>query len=76
MCLAVPSKVVSVDEKHFTAEVDVLGNTKKVGIVLIPGVHIGDWILVHAGQAISIVSDEEANASLAVWEEILRDYQA
>lgn len=74
MCLAVPSKVVSVDEEHLVANVDVLGNIKRVGIVLIPDVRIGDWILVHAGQAISIVSDEEANASLAVWEEILRDY--
>ncbi|MCL6471802.1 MAG: HypC/HybG/HupF family hydrogenase formation chaperone [Firmicutes bacterium] len=76
MCLAVPSKIVSIDEGGFTADVDVLGNIKKVGIILVPNASVGNWVLVHAGQAISVVSEEEASASLETWEEVLRDYEA
>jgi len=73
MCLAVPCRVVSLQRDYFTAEVDVLGNIKKVSVVLLPDVEVGSWVLVHAGQAITMVSDEEANASLEVWEELLRE---
>lgn len=76
MCLGVPSKVVSIDEGHFTGEVDVMGNIKKVSMILVPGAQVGDWVLIHAGQAISVISDEEADASLAVWEELIHGYQA
>jgi hydrogenase expression/formation protein HypC len=65
--------VVSLQRDYFTAEVDVLGNIKKVSVVLLPDVEVGSWVLVHAGQAITMVSDEEANASLEVWEELLRE---
>ncbi|HEY3373507.1 MAG TPA: HypC/HybG/HupF family hydrogenase formation chaperone [Candidatus Aquicultor sp.] len=73
MCLAVPAKVVSIDENMFTADVDVLGNTKKISLLLTPDAGIGSWVLVHAGQAISVVTDEEAQTSIAIWEEILGD---
>lgn len=73
MCLAVPVRVVSIDQDFFTAEVDVMGNTKTVSIVLTPEARVGCWLLVHAGQAITIVSEDEARASLDVWEELLRD---
>ena len=73
MCLAVPSKIISIDEFFSIAEIDVMGNTKKVSVVLTPEARVGDWVLVHAGQAISVVSEEEASASLEIWEEILRD---
>jgi hydrogenase expression/formation protein HypC len=71
MCLAVPAKVISIDEDFITAEIDVMGNTKTVGILLTPEAQVGSWVLVHAGQAISVVSDEEATESLKMWEEIL-----
>ena len=74
MCLAVPAKVVSIDEDAFFAgEVDILGNKKTVSLILTPDAKIGDWVLVHAGQAISIISEDEAQASLEVWEDILHD---
>lgn len=71
MCLAVPAKVLKIDEDTFSAEVDVMGNTKKVSAFLTPDAKIGDWVLVHAGQAISVISQEEALSSLEVWEEIV-----
>lgn len=73
MCLAIPVKIVSIDQDFFTAEVDVMGNTKTVSVVLTPEAQVGSWVLVHAGQAITIVSEEEARASLEIWEELIRD---
>lgn len=73
MCLAVPARITSIDESFFTAEVDVMGNTKKISVLLTPEADIGSWVLVHAGQAINVISDEEARVSLEVWEELLRD---
>jgi hydrogenase expression/formation protein HypC len=73
MCLAVPSKVLSKDEDNFAIEVDIMGNTKTVSALLAPEVEVGDWVLVHAGQVISIISDEEAQGTLALWEEMLND---
>ncbi|MDI6716804.1 MAG: HypC/HybG/HupF family hydrogenase formation chaperone [Actinomycetota bacterium] len=75
MCLAVPAKVVSIDNKFITAEVDIMGNSKRVGIVLTPEVEVGSWVMVHAGQAISVIEEEAARLSLSAWEELLRGEQ-
>jgi hydrogenase expression/formation protein HypC len=72
MCLAVPAKVISIDEDFITAEIDLMGNRKTVGIMLTPDAIVGSWVLVHAGQAIGVVSDEDAAESLELWEEIIR----
>ena len=34
-------------------------------------VKIGDYVLVHAGFAIKVLSEEAAKESLAIWEELL-----
>lgn len=58
MCLAVPGKVVEcVDEQ---ALVDLQGNRLCVSTLLTPDALVGDWVLVHAGFAIAIVNDEDA----------------
>lgn len=57
MCLAVPSKVISLD--HEMATIDVYGARKKVSILLLAEVpRIGDYVLVHAGFAIQSIKAE------------------
>jgi hydrogenase expression/formation protein HypC len=73
MCLAVPAKIVAIDKDSFSAEIDVMGNIRTISVMLTPDADLGSWVLVHAGQAINIVSDEEARASIEIWEEILRE---
>ena len=73
MCLAVPAKIVAIDKDSFSAEIDVMGNTRTISVMLTPEADLGSWVLVHAGQAINVVSDEEARASIEIWEEILRE---
>jgi hydrogenase nickel incorporation protein HypA/HybF len=54
MCLAVPAKVIAIDQEMAT--IDVYGARKDVSIILLsepPG--IGDYVLVHAGFAIQSI---------------------
>jgi hydrogenase nickel incorporation protein HypA/HybF len=57
MCLAVPSKVISIDKG--IATIDVYGARKDVSIILLPDEPaIGDYVLVHAGFAIQTIKAE------------------
>lgn len=68
MCVGVPAKVVEVLE--YSAVVDVMGSKMTVGIIFIPEVKLGDYVIVHAGQAMSIVDEEYALASLEEWRKL------
>ena len=57
MCLAIPVKLTSVKENIGCVEI---GNTKrKVNLMLLPDAKVGDYILIHAGFAISKVEEGE-----------------
>lgn len=56
MCLAVPARIVTVDEIH--AWVETMGVRQKVNIQLIDAPIPGDYILVHAGFAIEKIDPE------------------
>jgi len=52
MCLAVPGRVISIDESNpelRMARVDFSGITKEVCIQWLPETRIGDYILAHVG---------------------------
>lgn len=69
MCVGVPAKVI---EKHeYTAVVDVMGSQTTVGIIFIPEVELGDYVIVHAGQAMSIVDEEYAKVSVEEWRKLI-----
>lgn len=70
MCLAIPSKVVRIDE--MTATVDVYGARRDVSLLLMPEpVDTGDFVLVHAGFAIQKVDRDAANDALVLIKELL-----
>jgi len=57
MCLAIPSKVISIDNEMAT--IDVYGARKEVSILLLPETpRLGDFVLVHAGFAIQTIKAE------------------
>ncbi len=68
MCLAIPSKIMSIDDG--IAEVDVAGITRKASLQLAPDAKIGDYVLLHAGFAIQVLDENEALESLKLWEAI------
>lgn len=63
MCLAVPGKVLSVedaDPAFRSGFVDFCGVRKTVNLTFTPEVKAGDYVLVHVGFAITRVDEEEA----------------
>jgi len=69
MCLAIPVKV----KRRFDAEtglVDYLGNEMRVNLALLPDVKVGDFVIVHAGFAISHLDAHEARETLRILREM------
>ena len=61
MCLAVPSKVISIDDG--VALIDVYGARREVSLTLLSEEpRIGDYVLVHAGFAIQTVTKESVDS--------------
>jgi hydrogenase expression/formation protein HypC len=58
MCLAVPSKVVQIDDSM--AKVDVDGVVREASIMLIEDVKVGDYVIIHAGFAINKLDEKAA----------------
>ncbi|MBU4255059.1 MAG: HypC/HybG/HupF family hydrogenase formation chaperone [Acidobacteria bacterium] len=73
MCLGIPAKVVEIDEDS-KAKVDYLGTRVKTNLMLLEDVSVGDWVIIHAGYAISKLNEEEAQETLALLREYL-DFQ-
>jgi len=44
---------------------------REVNVALVD-VKVGDYVLVHAGYAIQVLSEEEAQETLRLWDELLR----
>ena len=65
MCLAVPLKVIKiVDDK--TLMVESGGLDINVSSVLISGINVNDYVLVHAGFAIQKLTKKEAEETLSI----------
>lgn len=69
MCVGVPAKVIARDE--YSAEVDVMGTRMKVGILFVPDVRVDEYVIVHAGQAMSVIDESFAMESLEEWRRLV-----
>lgn len=67
MCVAVPGKVVEITGT--TGKVDFGGNLLEVNLGLVD-VEIGDYVLVHAGCALEVVDEEQANELIKLFQEL------
>jgi hydrogenase expression/formation protein HypC len=70
MCLGIPSKIVSVDEIHKTGQADHLGTRVMVNLALLDEARVGEWVIIHAGFAISKLNDQEAKETLDLLRQI------
>jgi hydrogenase expression/formation protein HypC len=67
MCLAVPGKVLNIegdDPLTLNGKVDFAGVVKQVNLAYVPEAKTGDYVLVHAGFAISVIDAEQAGLVL------------
>ncbi len=72
MCLAIPAEVVEIGDEGESATVSLDGVRKDISLALVEGVRPGDYVLVHVGYALNVVSKEEAAATLA----LMAEYEA
>jgi hydrogenase expression/formation protein HypC len=67
MCLAVPGKVLEIageDPAFRHGSVDFAGVRREVSLAFTPEVKPGDYVLVHAGFALTVLNAEEARLTL------------
>jgi hydrogenase expression/formation protein HypC len=69
MCLALPVKVVELGAGE-TAIVDLGGVRKEISLALVDDVHVGDYVILHVGYALSKLDPEEAEKTLALFAEM------
>jgi len=64
MCLAIPSKIVAIDQGMATIDVD--GVTRRASLLLVEDAAVGDWVIVHAGFALHKIDETVARESLDI----------
>lgn len=69
MCLAVPAKIVSLEDSG-QGVASYMGSEVRANFTLVPQAKPGDWVILHAGFAISIVDDDEAKETLRLFKEM------
>jgi hydrogenase expression/formation protein HypC len=68
MCLAVPGKIIRINGDE--GEIDFGGVIRKANITMVDA-KVGDWAVVHAGFAIEILDEKEAEETIKLWNEVL-----
>ena len=69
MCLAIPAKIISLSEGS-VAKVEMGAVTKEVQVNLIEEPQIGDYVIIHAGFALSRLDEDEALKTLELMREV------
>ncbi|MDH7512284.1 MAG: HypC/HybG/HupF family hydrogenase formation chaperone [Clostridiales bacterium] len=69
MCLGIPARVTQIDASGL-GKVDYLGTKIRVNFSLLEEIKPGDWVIVHAGFAISKLDEQEAQETLSLLREI------
>ncbi len=72
MCLGLPGKIIERGDDRGTlmGTVDFGGATRRVCLAYTPEADIGDYVIVHAGFAISVLDEKAAAESLKLFEEL------
>lgn len=72
MCLAVPGKVLRIQERDGTrmADVDFGGVVKEVCLEYLPDLQVGEYAIVHVGFALQRLDEESARQTLELFSEL------
>jgi hydrogenase expression/formation protein HypC len=68
MCLAIPLKIVEIEGKQATGEVE--GVSRRVRVDFVENIKVGDYVIVHAGFAIEKLTEEQALENLKAIKEV------
>ena len=67
MCLAIPSKIIKIENNIGTIDVD--GVQRKVSLLLLEDAKVGDYVIVHAGFALHKIDETVAMETLQLLKE-------
>ena len=72
MCLGVPGKIIEIDASHGIrmGKIDFGGVIREACLEGIPEANVGEYTIVHAGFAISVLSEKEAQETLDLLREM------
>lgn len=71
MCVTVPSRIVSITPGVMPmGRIDVAGHEQDACLAYVPEAQVGDFVLIQAGFAMTVLTPEEAAESLATWAEL------
>jgi hydrogenase expression/formation protein HypC len=72
MCLGVPGKIIEKYESEglLMGKIDFGGVTREACLAYVPEAQIGEYAIIHVGFAINLMSEEEAEESLKVLQEL------
>ncbi len=72
MCLAIPGKIISIEENSNPkmAKVSFGGAIKNICVDWVPEAKVGDYVLVHVGFALNIIDEKEAEETLKLIRDI------
>lgn len=80
MCLAIPGQIINLsddsDPLMRTGRINFSGISKDISLAYVPEAGIGDYVIVHAGFALSVLDAAEAQASLQAFRELAGFEQA
>ncbi|HKT04954.1 MAG TPA: HypC/HybG/HupF family hydrogenase formation chaperone [Rugosimonospora sp.] len=80
MCLGIPAQVTALDAGHpDLVQVDMAGVPRMVNIGVLDEPRppeVGDWLLVHMGFALSIITEQEARDALGAYQDERRALEA
>ena len=71
MCLGIPMQIVAID--GYTARCEARGVERDVNLFMLQddSVTPGDFVMVHVGYAIQVISEQDARSSWELFDEIL-----
>jgi hydrogenase expression/formation protein HypC len=69
MCLGIPMKVVELADG--SAVVELSGTRRVISTALLDEVRTGDYVIVHAGFAIQVLNETEAEETLSLIRELV-----
>jgi hydrogenase expression/formation protein HypC len=74
MCLAVPGQIISLsddaDPLARTGRVNFSGIIKDISLAYVPEAKVNDYVIVHAGFALSVLDEAEAQASIEAFNDL------
>jgi hydrogenase expression/formation protein HypC len=74
MCLGIPGKITEIytTDGYLMGKIDFNGIVREACLAYVPEAQVGDYAIVHVGFALNLISEEEAQETLQLFEEIIK----